>query len=1179
MSSPRAQGNESNQASQAFENIPSPAFAGQDHDRMETDEENEGSDSSSSEREVDTPEPESQEIEPEQRLPPPTEDEVMDTSPDNPPVTDAPQPEHPSQASSEGTISESQAEPTNAHPVQVDTASSNTDVTQAPQTTTAGAQAHNTSVEARVRAAERGLAEMADTRGELRRIERVRAQRIRREAVGEDAAGDEDSGDSSDEEEHLYWVNLKEDTSAPDERELKVIEENGDEFSALDHEHWEKLIYEPLDDPEYVPDGVERITWTVKGVHGTAEKPNKEKIMRSPSVLIGGYYWNIKYYPHGNDGTDQLSIYIECSPTPREEELVSSEKAAAPETIIGTSEDQTTVESSNPNTTNDTVIAEPDNTSNSVDVRRLSPEREDVMEDTITSPERSEKNAGKSWGIAAQIGCVLYNPEEPRVNVHQKGCHRFYNDSEDWGWTRFHGPWNEIHKRQRFQRQALLRNDTLAFTAYIRTIRDDTKALWWHPPKDSPEWDCEAMTGVPAFECQTYQSSAMIAAVASWMHLTPIKNLIRKTQIPDPVWEANKRMRPAFEELQDLYDEAESSIPLEDHGVSLRGLVSILNFYSANIDSKMDVVKIWETLRRVLNFEASGLDSVENGNGSDRDMFNDILLLKQPDLLNHANPNTIFPLSSQKRASLTHGSEPQSVQETLDKAAFDETTMFRKWQSFEGQIQETRQQPAVLQVELHRQSFAREARKWRKLTHHIKIDETIELNECHYTLYGMIVHSGDLESSEYYSVIRPEGPGTRWVKYAGDSHDRKVTILTSKQAIEAHEGASNDVEGTAAVAYIVLYVRTGDLSEILCTPFKRKAKEESNVHEAKATTAVLDEDVMDSNNDEPDMPVFIYDAEGFDGYEGRGICDPWKFQNEGRFVEELSFPSSTAIGKVKEHVNSGLFKTEKPETTEIRLWPMNTFITDVGVRAFPSLLSFKTYCEETLDEMGQHSGGCRFWMKKADKAAVQIPEVPAPASTSGADHVTAQEARDAAIQAVLSTIQAADEQVNEAIQAIQSQTGGPVEITDTEMAGAENTSEDIEHPRQRRQQQLLLQMQQAQQQQQQLAAAQQAQQRQQEADRNAQQIKDTYFLVKVFDADSQTLRGTGSAIVKNESKIVEETKKLLQVESTEAWDFYNERGIDIDLRDCVKAHETFESRFGGADGGIIIAQRRLNAAR
>lgn len=44
----------------------------------------------------------------------------------------------------------------------------------------------------------------------------------------------QDGGESSDEEERPYWADFVEDTSMPSERELKLIEEDGQENDALD---------------------------------------------------------------------------------------------------------------------------------------------------------------------------------------------------------------------------------------------------------------------------------------------------------------------------------------------------------------------------------------------------------------------------------------------------------------------------------------------------------------------------------------------------------------------------------------------------------------------------------------------------------------------------------------------------------------------------------------------------------------------------------------------------------------------------------------------------------------------------------------------------------------------------------------------------------------------------------
>lgn len=328
--------------------------------------------------------------------------------------------------------------------------------------------------------------------------------------------------------------------------------------------------------------------------------------------------------------------------------------------------------------------------------------------------------------------------------------------------------------------------------------------------------------------------------------------------------------------------------------------------------------------------------------------------------------------------------------------------------------------------------------------------------------------------------------------------------------------------------------------------------------------------MMDIKDNEAEISVYIYEAEAFVGYTGRGICDPWVFQKHNYFIKELTIPASTIITKVKDYVTHPLFPAVS-ESSEVRLWPMNTLVIDFGTGPFPRLLSHTAHLEETLEEMGQNSGGCRFWMTVADKVPVSTPVPTNPEPTSEADLAREQQERDAALQAVILSIQADDDET------------APPQI-DTEMTGdghapqaTERQRQETERQRHRRQQQLLRQMQQAQEQQRQ-QAAQQAQEQRLQVERTAQMLKETYFLVKIFDAETQSLRGTGSAIARSESKIIEETKKLLGVESTEAWDCYHERSNEIRSRDLVKAHETFQSRCDGADGTIIIAQRRPTSA-
>ena len=1115
-----------------------PDTEGQDHDRMDTDDESDESDSSDEDH---SPENEPGDAEMDTVPPPPTEAEVMDTSPDHDEDLRQLELGRPQTSVVIQTNPET-GESTALRVVTIPTSAGDLNAAQLrEQAVLAAASARlppgldGNTQDARVVAAERELAE-------LRRIDQrdmVRARRLAREVVDVPEGVGEDSDDSTDEEEHPYWANLREDESFPDEQELREIEK-GVEFSALDHEHWEELVYQPLDDPEYVPAESGRIAWTVRGVRGTPEKPNRETIMRSPSVFIDGYYWNIKYYPRGKEGTDHMSIYIECSPHPYEEAEHKASDAAASKVV--------------PNANPDSIVVD-ELHRDAATPASARPAREDASvpsvsendaDSTPTPPKEREPEEPKSWGVAAQVSCVIYNPDEPRVYVHDKGSHRFYQDNPEYGWARYNGegsdtlPWEEIHKRRRLKRQALLRNDTLSFTVYIRTVDDDTKALFWSPPVDKPKWNSLAMTGIRAFECQQYQSSAIIAALSAWLHLIPVVDLIRTTHIPDPVLEPETRMRPVLEELQDILNQDSDLFSPADNALSLSNLVRTLNFYGAEVDRKMDVVMIWETLRRVINFEFSDLCTVEDANGLASDHFREILLLKQPDLMDKDTSATKYQSLGGEYHSEIIDSEPRSVTETLIKASQGPANSFRVWQSFAGQLQIPSGSPSILQVELHRQDYDRVARKWKKLTHQIKIDEDLTFKGVDYSLYGMIVHSGDLESTEYYSVIRPEGPGTKWLKYADESSSKGVTILTTKQAIEAHEGGATNGDGTAAVAYVVLYARTDIVPHILCTPFHCDDTQSADFDHAPEVSGAANDVMTDSRDAEHEIPVYVHGHKLFEGYSGRGVFNPW-FRNQmcrDMPGHKHMFAASTTLRQVKEYLQ-GLV----PDEVGLELWSLDTRAFCMP-NAYPQFLLFNDHSEDELGDMIHHSGGCRFWMalKTTDPVTAAKFGLPGPSPAPERIERTHLDASGSAGSAGTRAI------VEPAGPASGDEGSGDSGHGDTDMAEASigaheipmaSDSENLEphtlvHP------------------------------------------KEIYFFLKLFDAEAQTLRGVNSHFVRRDAKISEEAKRLLHRDMSEEWDIYHERHLKLGRKDIVGDHETFKHRFGdrGGDGNIFIAQRR-----
>ncbi|KAI9814044.1 MAG: Alsin [Pycnora praestabilis] len=590
-----------------------------------------------------------------------------------------------------------------------------------------------------------------------------------------------------------------EDNSEPSAEELKEIEEGEPEISAFDHDHFETSFFQKLDDPEHVPGEMERINWTVTNVHGTWEEPNKQIIMRSPPVHIGGLDWNIKYYPKGND-TEQLSVYIECS-KPQPEDHKQKHRIA--ETRASDNATQTEERPSIPETD---IIAEnlPSNTPEvGTSPVHHSENSEDNMIDSSPPPEGSGPIFDRSWSVAAQFGVVLYNPNEPRVHYSHGNHHRFCADSPDWGWTRFHGPHSKIHTRFRGQRQALLRNDTLAFTAYVRLIKDDTGALW----SSTNEWDSYAKTGLRGLGQQGDRGaeSYLIAGLSAWLLLAPIREIIYSVHVPNPLKEPRAPPKPLFAALQRVLYMLQTQIEPLPSPVSIAPILFAFEWYRFSLGPNLDVIEFWQVLRRMMEYETRGTDVEERfiaffdgdlGRPSSGAM-----------MIDEQHPVTI---PGHLRLPI-HDPDYRSVQEAVS-SAFEKENGQAWWQ--------TLRLPTLLTLELNRQIFDTSDRQWKKLVNKVELDEQIHLGSSEtspYTLYGFIVHEGDLQSGSYKSIVRPGGPNTKWFTYHDSSRQNKVLCLTRKQAIEIHEGVSGDHkrEGMEDVAYIVLYVRKDLLGEVL----------------------------------------------------------------------------------------------------------------------------------------------------------------------------------------------------------------------------------------------------------------------------------------------------------------------------------------------------------------------------
>ncbi|GAD99928.1 conserved hypothetical protein [Paecilomyces variotii No. 5] len=699
----------------------------------------------------------------------------------------------------------------------------------------------------------------------------------------------------AEEVEHAYWAEIEEDHSAPDEAELKDIESADGDYSAFEYDYWEKSFYREVDDPEFRPAEKARLTWKFKGVRGTKDQPNRAKIMRSPAAYIGGYWWTIKFFPRGNS-VGALSIYIECSPEmPKpDKELPETEfkvLRGSPDAVL--SEQKPDFEIKFPRQDDSSAWFD--------DYKSRYPIPQSHSSDfPVTGDASQETSAKKDWRVSAQIGVILYNPEEPRTGWMQSSCHQFNQHNLDWGWTNFHGPWDKIHQRQRGQRQALLRNDTLAFDAYIRVFDDPTQSLWWHSSDSEPVWDSLSLTGYRPIGDSVINHSAEVAGLASWLFIAPFRKLLQSVDVLEHFTDVDKKPKPLCEALQKflwLLRTQSASAPCV-HTDAVTATLRNLHEYSG------DVMEFWERLRRSLGLELAGTEAAKEF----------ARLFDSPAVDPAANR-----LPSETNSLIrVPADQAKTVQGALDKYFSEKPG---RWSL-----------PTVLHVELGRQRFDKRTRQWKLLYDRVDPDEVLDLSahvvegQCpQYDLYGLVIHRGRRTSGKFFSILRPGGPGTRWLAF-DDGSDNRVECLTRKAALEAHIGLdptkSKETEGKAVhdVAVVVMYIRKDVVQEYLTG---KPEPWEITAPVKKYFETTQDPRIVDADDKKPvDISVEVYSLPHYDQLPS--LFDSYDLMSQAKAANHVMYmtvPHTTSIVELRKRI--ALWKsndTDKIPTERIRLW-------------------------------------------------------------------------------------------------------------------------------------------------------------------------------------------------------------------------------------------------------------------
>ena len=614
--------------------------------------------------------------------------------------------------------------------------------------------------------------------------------------------------------------------------------------------------------------------------------------MRSPPAYIGGYWWTIKFFPRGNNSSS-LSIYYECSPT------MPTPDKSLPETEFK-------VLSGAPDAVLDDGVPDLDLKFGKADDPTAWLDHYKSQYPPAARQSQQETRSKDSWRVPVQIGMVLYNPDEPRTGWFQTACHQFNPHNFDWGWTNFHGPWDTIHCRQRGQRQPMLRNDTLAFDAYIRIVDDPTHSLWWHPSPTEPVWDSKSLTGYRPLGESVISHSAEVAGLAAWLHVAPFCKIIQSVDIREHLTNCEVKPRPLCDALQKVLWHLRCHSESLEY-VDVDGITSTLcNLHEYSTDVPM----FFERLRRSVELELAGT----NAGKEFAKLFDSPALPEMPP--GSAAVNNALPQDLNSRICIP-ADQAETIHEGLNWYL---SAKPGRWAL-----------PPFLQVELDRQKLDRVARQWQLLYNRVELDEELDLSPWvqegqsgRYTLYGYVVHRGRRSSSQYFSVLRPGGPGTRWLAF-DDSSRNRVDCLTRKAAFGSHLGLESskkpDEKYGHNVAVLVMYIRSDLVGEFLPGPQEPWDVPEP-MKEYYETGKYPFKKSLDGESAEQDVQVEVYSLPQYD--QLGSLFDTYDLMSRAKpnnNVMYLTMPRSSTHVELRKKI--ALWKSSGVEpipSEHVRLW-------------------------------------------------------------------------------------------------------------------------------------------------------------------------------------------------------------------------------------------------------------------
>lgn len=443
---------------------------------------------------------------------------------------------------------------------------------------------------------------------------------------------------------------------------------------------------------------------------------------------------------------------------------------------------------------------------------------------------------GDNWYVCAQFAFVLWNPANPKCSFSGSSHHRFTQNDTDWGFTSL-VDLNLLYKPRNGEKDAILANNKLNITAYVKVIDDSQTGVLWYNFGDYDSKKSTNYVGLTNQGATCYLNSLL----QSYFTTKAFRKLVY--QIPTSsttITKSNKKIKKQTSvavSLQKIFYLLSTST----QAIGTSELTKAFGWDTSDAFTQHDIQELNRILMDKLETSMKGTP-IEN-------RLNDLFVGKMKSFIKCIN----VPYESSRVEDFWDiqlnvkgfGTLTDSFKNYIELEMLTDDNKYQAGDDYgyqdakKGVVFESF--PPVLHLQLKRFEYDFMIDDLQKINDFYQYPDQIDLSpyldedlpqevkneNWNYKLHGVLVHQGSISNGHYYAMIKTKANDDHWLRFEDD----KVWKVTKSQVFEENFGANElsqeeffklskyeqneNLIRRSTSAYMLVYYRESELNEIL----------------------------------------------------------------------------------------------------------------------------------------------------------------------------------------------------------------------------------------------------------------------------------------------------------------------------------------------------------------------------